>query len=489
MPQFEERMPRIKASSAALAGFALFAFCWVIARACLQSVTIDEADSWLLFASRDSPSLWWPSSGNHILNTLLVRLATSVFGLSELTLRLPAILGAAIYIVSALWACLRLTTSPLLRLPLFVCLVYNPLVFDFLVAARGYSLALGFFMAGLAVLAATVLDDAPAQEPLVAASIFLGLSFCANFSFGIATVVTLLAFTVWTWRRAGSLSIVAASVLPYAAVVFCLCGYTLLNWPKGQLYFGSHSVYETTRGLIHSSYFEINPNIVQPLLRPALARLAQLLWPAAFSLGLALLGIAIARRAWTPLIALLLSILTFTVLLHWIAFHVFQVLLPQKRTGLFLIPLVLLLFVALVATGPQVSLRLGAALLILNSLCCLACLRLRYFEEWKYDADVKQLYWTLNYLHRRCGVDHFVTEWPYSATLNFYRQADHGSALPEFTASTGSVFPPNGEAYVLYYPNNQQFVKQQKLQLFYYGEDTQAAIAVRAPACAKIEVP
>src|SRR5579871_1947105 len=68
----------------------------VIVRACLQSVTIDEADSFILFAGQSWPAQWYPSSGNHVLNTLLERLVMSVFGVNELALRVPAILGAVI---------------------------------------------------------------------------------------------------------------------------------------------------------------------------------------------------------------------------------------------------------------------------------------------------------------------------------------------------------------------------------------------------------
>jgi len=462
---------------AAWAGFALAALCVVIARACLQSVVIDEADSWLIFAGKTDPALaWWPSSGNHILNTLLMRLSTAVFGLNELTLRLPAICGAALYIGSALYACRRLGS-----LPLFVCLVYNPFILDFLVAARGYSLALGFLMAALALIVHAVLGDT--QKYLGIASALLGLSFCANFAFGIADGVTLVVFTIWCWRREKNPSIFAAAALPAAVVVFCLCGYTLRNWPKGQLYFGSHSLYETARWLIHSSYFELNPNIVHPLLKPVLERLTHVLWPAAVMLGLALL--ALAR---TPLVKLLLSIVAGTVLLHWLAFHLFGVLLPRQRTGLFFVPLVMLLFGALLAGAGPSARKLGAALLTLNAVCFLGCLRLSYFEEWKFDADSKQLYWTLRHLERNCGVRHFVTQWQYAGSLNFYRQVNHDSSLPEFVADAGDS-PGEGEAYVLFYKEEEHFIKAQGLQVVYRGAASQAAVAVRPGVCAKIEVP
>ncbi|HEV3198190.1 MAG TPA: hypothetical protein VGZ73_09790 [Bryobacteraceae bacterium] len=38
-----------------------------------------------------------------------------------------------------------------MQLALFVCLVYNPFVMDYLVSARGYSLALAFLMAAIAI--------------------------------------------------------------------------------------------------------------------------------------------------------------------------------------------------------------------------------------------------------------------------------------------------------------------------------------------------
>ena len=85
-------------------GLAAAAACLVVARACLQNITIDEATSYLLYAWGEHPfAQWYPASGNHVLNSLLMRLVTVVSGISELTVRIPAILGAFIYIGSALY--------------------------------------------------------------------------------------------------------------------------------------------------------------------------------------------------------------------------------------------------------------------------------------------------------------------------------------------------------------------------------------------------
>ena len=69
---------------------------WVAARAFTQSITIDEAASYELFAAADWAVGWYPSSGNHVLNTLLARASVLALGLSEASLRLPAMLGAAL---------------------------------------------------------------------------------------------------------------------------------------------------------------------------------------------------------------------------------------------------------------------------------------------------------------------------------------------------------------------------------------------------------
>src|SRR5437764_4801390 len=137
---------------------ACFAMTWLIARACLQSVTIDEADSYLAFATAEWPAQWYPSSGNHVLNTLLMQIATSIFGLSHLTLRGGAMIGAAIYVASAYAITTRFARGPWVRRPLFVCLVFSPFVMYYLVAALGYSLALGFLTASLFLVACAVWD-------------------------------------------------------------------------------------------------------------------------------------------------------------------------------------------------------------------------------------------------------------------------------------------------------------------------------------------
>ena len=109
-------------SDTALLGVAaIFAFLWVIARACIQSITIDEADTYLVWVARPDPSHWSPASNNHILNSLLMRLFTGLFGLSRLTVRAPALIGVAIHIGAAYYLCDRTVPDLRVALPILVC--------------------------------------------------------------------------------------------------------------------------------------------------------------------------------------------------------------------------------------------------------------------------------------------------------------------------------------------------------------------------------
>src|SRR5271165_3095742 len=76
----------------------LFALVWSIVRACVQSITLDEADTYFWFVAKPGVGIFYPYANNHILNTLLIWLTTHAFGLSTLTVRTPALLGALLYI-------------------------------------------------------------------------------------------------------------------------------------------------------------------------------------------------------------------------------------------------------------------------------------------------------------------------------------------------------------------------------------------------------
>jgi hypothetical protein len=90
-----------------------------------------------------------------------------LFGLSPFTLRLPALLGAIGYLVAAaFFARLLAPTSPLRAGLIFIALGLNPWIFDYLPAARGYSMALAGEMTAIFLLSRLVfLSPGQGDEP------------------------------------------------------------------------------------------------------------------------------------------------------------------------------------------------------------------------------------------------------------------------------------------------------------------------------------
>ena len=443
-------------------GTAAFAFAWLVARACVQSITIDEADTYLAYVGPRSPTHWSGAANNQILNSLLMRLSTSVFGVSHLTVRMPALVGAAIYICAAYFVVSALTTLLSLQWPLFVCLVYNPFVMDHLVAARGYSLALGLWMAAIAI--------ALHRGPLALASLCAGLSFSANFSFAFVNAVTMGLICVRHGRRT-----ILQCTLPGLMAAAFLTGSVLAGWPKNQLVYGAHSVAETFAGILTCSRYELNPYLVNPPLREFLEHYSKLLFPA---LGAAFLTrLPVLRRKNLATAAVI--IIALTVGTHWLLFRFAHVLLPKERSAIYLAPLLFLTAGAAAAIpGGRVSRLAIAGMLAVFAGYFVLCLRLTYFREWKWNADTKEIHYVLSYYNRKYGLNRVMTNWRYVAALNFYRDIPGYDTDPEIQSQL-PPYPDDRMAYVLYFPSEEAFIKDHRLKIVYYGSLSETAVAIR----------
>src|SRR5437868_13414221 len=116
-------------------------------RAATQAITPDEAITYTRYVGpplRDS--LQRTTANNHVLNTLLARIPTSYFHLTDLALGLRGVLLGGLY----LWAVFRLARRTCGAGPMFLAgvglLSLNPLVLDHLSAARGYGMGLAVWM-------------------------------------------------------------------------------------------------------------------------------------------------------------------------------------------------------------------------------------------------------------------------------------------------------------------------------------------------------
>ncbi|MCX5658769.1 MAG: hypothetical protein NTW19_03495 [Planctomycetota bacterium] len=442
-----------------------------IHRAVTQSITYDEAFTYLQFASGPWDRIFDAYDANHhVLHTILVKLSTSAFGVSEWSVRLPSLCGGAVYLVAALLLCRRLLGTGWAMFVLFAALGLNPIVLDFLSAARGYGLALGFFTAALLMMTRSILEPgAGFKGRWLSASIAMGLSVCANLTLVIPCTAAAAIFAVLVLAdpralppRANS-SGGAARRLGWLAGLFILPGPLLaadLLWAplrhanREHFYVGTTSWLAATRDLVDASIRHNRWADAPPL--------AALAWLAACVIvpGVILLALVALVRLWAgPIrrggLALLAPrdlafhflggtfLLTLAIL--FIAHHVAGLLYPIDRTGLYL-PTLFCLTVALLPM-PFMSERLhveGAAApprntprtsLLLASAAVLFVLQFNttHYRVWRHEADLRSfIHAALAHSPGAAPIRLGVDRW--GPPCEFYAQILRGSRLRLVTA-------------------------------------------------------
>jgi hypothetical protein len=460
-----------------LGSAALFAMAWAITRAAVQSITIDEAVTYNTFVF--TGLYLWYAANNHILNSVLMYGFTKLLGLSQFTARLPALIGAALYIWAVYRLCRLLGASLFVQLTLFVCLVFNPFIFDHLVAARGYGLALGFLMWVIVYSA----EAHARKNSLVAAcaisSTCAGMSVAANFSFAFVNLAAMTAVLLCAWHQRPKewLRLLAASVLPGAVVVAIVSGYTLLNLHPGELIYGAKSLRETFGSIIESSLFQARFAFLKPVVFPLVGATGVLYLFYLLRRG--------SKAKIAPLGWAAAAIFVATVVMHWTAFRLFGVLLPKDRTAIFLFPLFMIVAGAMVAIPtPSPSGRYLRAAFV-GSLACMAvyfllCLRLTYFKEWYWGSDVQKTYAVLSCLNREHQVTHVASTWEYRGPLNFYQFAQ-----PTSIQDIDENFDPGQtQIYVVDMFHTSEVLQGKNLKIFYRSATTDLVLAA-SPALAE----
>ncbi|MBX9604296.1 MAG: hypothetical protein K2X35_25055 [Bryobacteraceae bacterium] len=490
----------MRSSSRVLCLAATLIFLFVVARAHRQSITIDEADSYLTFVHRED-TYFHPASANHVLNSLVSKFFTSRLGTSHLTVRSAAILGAAVYLLACAYLTAVVFPAGLAGLLAFLCLTLNPFILDHLVAARGYSMALGFYAAAIATLARLMIARPASVIPWCAAgSLSLALCFVANFSFALAAVMLWFALA-WAALRPDvrRWSITAALVLPGLLAYFGLAHRTVMEWPRGQLWYGAKSWTETFWRMLQTSTYHLPAAFVDPF-RYEKFQETLIWWIAAVGVIwlFRIATVARKRQDLGPRDLRLISFATALILLfagtiaaHQVANWSLGLLLPLDRTAGFLL-LLITLSLAIPLGIPVSGGGSRAALACALASCVLffaLCLRISYFREWRFDADVRDVYQVLEKLERERGIHHAGAHWLYSASLNFYRVMSGNQTLQPFVAVNKGgdlkAYPPDADAYVLWFPEDYSFIEDEKLEVAYRGPLSDVVVAIRPRTAAR----
>src|SRR5208283_4807348 len=173
--------------------------CW---RAAHQSVIIDEAITYNRFVSGPWLKLFGRyDANNHILSSILVKFSVGMGGLSPFTLRLPSLIAGFFLTLGVFWV-LKEVESVAVRWTVFALFCLHPLLFDFSIAARGYSLSLAFFIWALYF----CLD-----RRYMPGGLLLGLSIGANLSMLFPVLAMLLIVALLD--RKVSLNLVVPALL------------------------------------------------------------------------------------------------------------------------------------------------------------------------------------------------------------------------------------------------------------------------------------
>lgn len=450
---------------------ALFTFVWIFHRAAVQSITLDEATTYLYWVRPEGTAFWTPHSNNHILNSILMRLSVWLFGLGHLSLRLPALIGGAIYICSSFNLTRRLAPRPLLQAILLICFLWNPFVMDYMVAARGYGLALGFLGLSLAALAKVIQTPAPPIPTAALLSISAALSFSANFSWAYATAFLWLLSTGWLlWQsQTNRTAVLSAATIPGAIIVAAICGYPLLRYPKDQLFWGTDSLLKTILELDLATFQHQAANALETFHQIAI-------WAIPFFL---LLFFLFNKKDWKYNFSIaLLALVLLTTLAHWLQFRYLKIPLPFERTSLFAIPVLTALFGTALTSFERRGLAIsGTILLCLVATLFTGTLRDTYFRQWSINADIRIAYPIIEDYCRRTGTRKVISDLNYTPSLNVYRILSGSNYLDELA---NFEKPPEGQSvYILPAASSQPFIQSQNLKSLFKGDHSDFSVLVR----------
>jgi uncharacterized membrane protein len=464
---------------------AVFVVC--VYRAATQSIVHDEALTYQIYLAGPAANLFnYFDANHHFLNTVLMRVTTSLFGFSVLAMRIPALIGAAL-LLTALYRFCRWMLGNGWILPLALAAVsLNPFLMDFMVAARGYGLALGLWMWALALLAPEIEKAQHDRKNVAMAGAAAALSVTANLVFAMPVLV-LAAMVIWfsianrkpaaaPAKKREAAKKPAAMWLDFfapaaaIAIAFLLMA-PLENAQGGQFYVGAATIAESLRSMAEPSIDHSGPSAYESFA-------AHLIDLFAFGFGpLVILAGAVAGLKLRNLALLLTSIPALGSALLLLALHSIRDMpYPENRTGIYFVAAVMLIVVAF-ASLPIGGVRTASmVLLAFMTISFLVQFEPRMFWVWRYDAESSQIATQLAEIAKTKQPLNVFNSWQLEPALNFYRETAHLSRLAQFTR------PKIGPGYDVYVLTEQDrgAVKDLALTISYKGPVSGTVIAVGA---------
>jgi 4-amino-4-deoxy-L-arabinose transferase-like glycosyltransferase len=502
-------------------GVLLFSFGLAVYRAKVQTISHDEALTYEWFLDQGVSHVLTYNPANHVLQTLLAKPIVKIFGVSEFTIRIPSLIGAAIYLVATFFLCRRLFGDGIWLLLSVAMLSLNPLVMDYMVPARGYGLGLACLSVAIYIFARLVergkfdREDKEWRWGCGIASAFLALSVtahltnivpavCLAFTFSLVAIGGLPA--LFKIDKSDVRSFAQYFIFPGTAVGFCILWPFLIQWRLAPSNTPLDKASDAMRDVFNASFlYKWTDDVINDL---GAVPSAVSSWQARVSdlgeyvilpllLCFVLIGLVLALRDHPDLrkshcaqcqifAGAAVASVGFIILVHIIL----KVSYPYSRYCLFLIPL---FTVAGMLAAKEISSRFpqkfvkGAGVLIALVIVSDYALSLntKFLRTNAYDVISRELYQAIEKDARPRGLTNVRVggTWWYEPEINFYRVRLHADWMLPYDVKdrsygwqTPNSLVPADYDYFVYVPPSDPGLTGPRVRTIFHDERTRVKI-------------
>jgi hypothetical protein len=451
----QRRRENVLAIACALVRFAVCCY-----RAAHQSIIIDEATTYNKFVSGPWNKLFGRyDANNHILSSFLIKISVTLGGLSEFNLRLPSLLAGFFLTIGVFWL-LKQVESPVFRWFAYALFCLHPMLLDFSIAARGYSLSLAFFVWALYF---------TYQRRHRVAGFLLGLSIGANLAIVFPTLALFAAVAIVDRKWKTLLNLAVPAVLLAALVT----GHALRKGGHDQFYIGYPDLHEATTSFIFTTLHARPEHDGIMGARDVSNRIGMIGLPI-FGLLIAFAGSRLTDyRRLIPFLTLLITLIGL-IIARWL----FGLNYPADRTCLYF---VILAIAAWAVAGDVIRNRVLIGIWLLPAIYTLlqfsTQLQTRYFQFWRGQSDDKRIAQMIQNeaTGKPDGSMAISTSWVHAPTLEFYRRAWRMTALQPVERLEPT--PLSGFDFYVLSGIDLERVKETKLRTVFYDPDMEISLA------------
>ncbi len=377
-------------------------------------------------------------ANNHPFNTVLIKFFTSFLGLSEITFRLPALLGQLVFLIASYQIVKLMFIQWWKRSLALSLLVFHPFLIDFFSVGRGYGLSLGLLMAGIFFMLKAV--DKPVSKNLKYGELglfFSGLSAAGNLTFLYVYFSFLICHFFITWRIFGRVR----PLLFMRGLMFSLIPVLLIygrNFSKAY----EEGVYSDAGGK-GGFWIDTLPSIVQVTLYKTTSSISYKMIRIIF-LAATMTGFWAILRARKPASIFLSAVFLLTSLGIYLATKIFDLSSIKERYVIFLIPLMSLFILSIWKSLDKVNKKFLGRGLIVGFLILLighylTSIQFDYYYTWKYDRFTKKAFYTI--LENYKGLDKsrpvsIGASWVFEPSLNFYIKKENAAFITSVSRKT-----------------------------------------------------